>query len=145
MSAVALDGGGSTNLGATLPGSTGFAILNKPSTTGRRVNNSILLVVDEPGAAGMAPGAYVDAKTQVVLAGAELPVTATAYDGAGLPAPDQPLAWTATGGTIAPGTGNAAVYTAGSAAGTYAISAAESGQGALPVRVVDSLDRKSVV
>lgn len=144
VSAVALDGGGSTNLGATLPGSTGFAILNKPSTVGRRVNNSILLVVDEPGAAGMAPGAYVDAKTQVVLAGAELPMTATAYDGAGLPAPDQPLTWTATGGTIAPGTGNAAVYTAGSAAGTYAISAAESGQGALPVRVVDSLSRLRV-
>ena len=92
----------------------------------------------------MAPGAYVDAKTQVVLAGAELPVTATAYDGAGLPEPDQPLTWTATGGTIAPGTGNAAVYTAGSAAGTYAISAAESGQGALPVRVVDSLSRLRV-
>ena len=143
VSAVALDGGGSTNLGVTLPGSEKFAIANKPSTTGRRVNNSILLVTDDPGTSGMAPGAYVDAKTQVVLAGAKLPVTATPYDGAGLPAPGTPLAWTATGGTIEPGTGNAAVYTAGTAAGTYSISAS-SGLGAMPVRVVDSLSRLRV-
>lgn len=140
VSAVALDGGGSTNLGATLPGTEKFAIVNGPSTSGRRVNNSILLVTDDPGASGMGPGAYVDGKTQVVLAGAKLPVTATAYDGAGLPAPAQPLSWTATGGTIAPGAGNAAVYTAGEQAGSYAISAAASGQGAMPVQIVDGLN-----
>lgn len=143
VSAVALDGGGSTNLGATLPGTEKFAIVNGPSTNGRRVNNSILLVTDDPGASGMAPGAYVDGTTQVVLAGAELPVTATAYDGAGLPAPDQSLNWTATGGTITPETGNAAVYTAGEQAGLYSISAS-SGQGAMPVQIVDGLSRLRV-
>lgn len=144
VSAVALDGGGSTTLGATLPGSGGFGVVNKPSgDSQRRVNNSILLVTDDPGAAGMAPGAYVDGATQVVLAGAKLPVTATAYDGAGLPAPDQPLDWTATGGSIEPGEGSTAVYTAGDQSGLYSISAS-SGLGAMPVQIVDGLSRLRV-
>ncbi len=143
VSAVALDGGGSTNLGATLPGTEKLAIVNSPSTSARRVNNSILLVTDDPGASGMGPGAYVDGATQVVLTGAKLPVTATAYDGAGLPTPAQPLEWSATGGVIMPGTGNAAVYTAGEQAGLYSISAS-SGQGAMPVQIVDGLSRLRV-
>lgn len=144
VSAVALDGGGSTTLGATLPGSGGFSVVNKPSgNSQRRVNNSILLVTDDPGGAGMAPGAYVDGKTQVVLAGAKLPVTAVAYDGAGNAVPEGALNWTATGGTIEPGQGNAAVYTAGTQAGTYAISASDGG-GAMPVQIVDGLSRLQV-
>ena len=144
VSAVALDGGGSTTLGATLPGSGKFSVVNKPSgNSQRRVNNSILLVTDDPAASGMAPGAYVDGATQVVLTGAKLPVTATAYDGAGNAVPDGALNWMATGGTIEPGAGNAAVYTAGDQAGTYSISAAEGG-GAMPVQVVDGLSRLRV-
>lgn len=144
VSAVALDGGGSTTLGATLPGSGKFSVVNKPSgNSQRRVNNSILLVTDNPAASGMAPGAYVDGATQVVLTGAKLPVTATAYDGAGNAVPDGALNWMATGGTIEPGAGNAAVYTAGDQAGTYSISAAEGG-GAMPVQVVDGLSRLRV-
>lgn len=144
ISAVALDGGGSTTLGATLPGSGGFSVVNRPSgSSQRRVNNSILLVTDDPGAAGMAPGAYVDGATQVVLTGAKLPVTAAAYDGAGNPDPEGVLDWTATGGSIEPGEGNTAVYTAGAGAGTYAISAGQGG-GAMPVQVVDGLSRLRV-
>lgn len=144
VSAVALDGGGSTTLGATLPGSGKFSVVNKPSgSSQRRVNNSILLVTNDPGASGMAPGAYVDGATQVVLTGAKLPVTAVAYDGAGNAVPDGALNWTATGGTIEPGAGSTAVYTAGDQAGTYAISAAEGG-GAMPVQIVDGLSRLRV-
>ncbi len=144
VSAVALDGGGSTTLGATLPGSGGFSVVNTPSGgSQRRVNNSILLVTDDPGASGMPPGAYVTGERQVVFTGAKLSVSATAYDGAGNAAPGQALSWTATGGSIAPGGGNTAVYTAGNEPGSYSISAS-SGLGAMPVQVVNILGRLRV-
>ena len=105
VSAVALDGGGSTTLGATLPGSTGFSVVNQPSTAGRKINNTIALV-SPAGADILAPGAYVTAQQRVVLAGSKLPVTAGGYDSAGRPTGQTYVDLTATGGSVAP-----AVYT----------------------------------
>lgn len=140
VSAVALDGGGSTTLGATLPGSDRFAVVNKPSSEGRRVNNTILLVCRAEDVV-FTPGAYVSAPQQVVLAGARLPLTAAAYDSAGRPADGQYLSWTATGGSIS-GSGGSATYTAGAAAGTYTVSAGQNS--AMAVQVVDQLTRLTV-
>ena len=196
VSAVALDGGGSTTLGATLPGRQKFELLNHPSQTGRKLNNCIFLVARD-GDTGMDPGFYLSSDTQVVLAGASLNVSAAGYDrwGKGISekAPDESQepsdesqepsdesqepsdepqeqsdepqeqsdepqepsdepqepsdesgitpVWSATGGTVQ-GDGLTAVYTAGSTAGTYAVSA---GSGAeLPVRVVSELSRLTV-
>ena len=138
VAAVALDGGGSTNLGATLPGSSDFAILNQPSQNGRRVNNSILFVVPDLGPTGVYAGAYVDAPNTVVLAGAELPLTAVRYDTAGYPVEDglAPV-WSSSGGLLQE-TENGAVFSSG-LPGIYSISADPDGTGAMPVRVVDSL------
>lgn len=131
VSAVALDGGGSTTLGATLPGSTGFSLVNRPSTDGRRINNTIALV--SPADAEMfTPGAYVSAEHRVVLAGAKLPVQASGYDSTGRPTEQTYVDLSATGGSMADG-----VYTAGSTPGTYAISAGANG--GLTVEVVDKL------
>lgn len=137
VSAVALDGGGSTTLGATLPGSAGFDLVNKPSETGRRVNNTIALVAPQ-GADMFQPGAYVTAQERVVLAGSQLPLSAVAYDSAGRPVDAGSLNWTATGGTVA-GNGNTAVYTAGNTAGAYVVSAGPEGAGA-SIQVIDKLD-----
>lgn len=142
VSAVALDGGGSTSMGATLPGSTGFALVNKPSEAGRRVNNTILLVSPATGATGVAAGVYVSAGKQVVLAGADLPVSAQLYDTAGYPMDGYAFVWDATGGIVS-GDGADAVYTAGMVAGTYVISASGT-EGAMPVRVVDTLNQLKV-
>lgn len=131
VSAVALDGGGSTTLGATLPGSSGFAVVNQPSETGRRVNNTIALV-SAAGADIMEPGAYVTAQHRVVLAGAKLPVSASAYDSTGQAAEQTYVDLSATGGSVSNG-----VYSAGATPGTYTISAG-SGSG-LTVEVVDQL------
>ena len=131
VSAVALDGGGSTTLGATLPGSAGFALVNRPSTAGRRLNNTIALV-SQAGADILTPGAYVTAQDRVVLAGSKLPVSAGGYDSAGRPAQQSYVNLTATGGSVADG-----VYTAGNTPGTYSISAG--GDGSLTVEVVDKL------
>ena len=141
VSAVALDGGGSTTLGATLPGSTGFSVVNKPSETGRRVNNTIALVAPE-GASMFQPGAYVTAQDRVVLAGSQVSLSAIAYDSTGRPLDTQYLNWTATGGTVA-GNGNTAVYTAGNVAGSYVIAAGPEGEGA-SIQVIDKLSSLSV-
>ena len=131
VSAVALDGGGSTTLGATLPGGAGFEVVNQPSTAGRKINNTIALVAPA-GAEMFTPGAYVSAEHRVVLAGARLPVQASGYDSAGRPTEQTYVDLSATGGAVANG-----VYTAGSTPGTYAISAGPGG--GLTVEVVDKL------
>ncbi len=134
VSAAALDGGGSTTLGATLPGSSTFTVLNRPSGGGeRRVNNSIFLAVPV-GTSLMTPGCYVNSETQVVLAGADLPLSAAPYDGAGDPSDTAPI-WWAESGSVA-GEGLSAVYTAPSTAGDYDISA---GGDPLTVHVTDAL------
>ena len=136
VSAVALDGGGSTTLGATLPGSAGFSVVNQPSTAGRKINNTIALV-SRAGADILTPGAYVTAEQRVVLAGAKLPVTAGGYDSAGRPTGQSYVNLSATGGSVANG-----VYTAGTTPGTYSISAG--GGGALTVEVIDKLSALTV-
>jgi len=130
VSAVALDGGGSTTLGATLPGSASFSVVNQPSTSGRKINNTIALV-SRAGDSILTPGAYVTAQHRVVLTGAKLPVSANGYDSAGRPTQQPYVDLSATGGSVSDG-----VYTAGSTPGTYQISA---GGGALTVEVVDHL------
>ena len=135
VSAVALDGGGSTSLGATLPGQQKFKLLNQPSQVSRLLNNFIFLVAGD-GYAGMDPGFYLSSDTQVVFAGASLNVSAAGYDRWGESAPEMSPDWSATGGTIK-GDGLTAVYTAGDAVGTYAVRAGSGS--ALPVRVVDTL------
>ena len=138
VAAVALDGGGSTNLGATLPGSGEFAILNQPSQNGRRVNNSILFIVPDEGPTGVYAGAYVDAPYDVVLTGAELPLTAVRYDTAGYPMEDglAPV-WSSDGGLLQE-TEDGAVFSS-DVPGVFSISADPDGAGVLPVRVVDTL------
>ena len=130
MTAVALDGGGSTALGATLPGSDSFSIVNRPSESGRRVTNTIALV-SPAGADIMEPGAYIASEHRVVLAGAKLPVSASAYDSTGRPTEQTYINISATGGAVSGDT-----YIAGSAPGTYAISA---GGSKLTVEVVAEL------
>ena len=138
VSAVALDGGGSTNLGATMPGSSSFAIQNRPSETGRRVNNSILLVAPDAGPTGEYGGAYVTAPQTVVLAGADLPVSAALYDTAGYPMTDRVPVWTSDGGIVR-ATDSGPVFSC-ILPGTFTVSADPEGAGSLSVRVVDGLD-----
>ena len=140
VAAVALDGGGSTVLGAALPGQQKFGLVNQPSQTNRAVNNFIFLVAEDEYA-GMDPGFYLSSDTQVVLAGASLNVSAAGYDQWGKAASDMTPEWSATGGTIE-GDGLTAVYTAGDTAGAYAVSAGFGSK--LPVQVVRDLSRLTV-
>lgn len=143
--AVALDGGGSTTLGATLPGSSSFSIVNKPSSWSRAVSNCILfLVPDAP--AGELDGFYLSGPQQVVLSGANLEVSAAGHDAEGRPVEAIPHTWTAEGGVMEPPEGNTALYTAGPDEGIYEITAYADGgaAGTMPVRVVTALSKLTV-
>ena len=140
VTAVALDGGGSTTLGATLPGQQKFELMNHPSQIGRAVNNSIFLVAEEEYA-GMDPGFYLSSDVRVVFIGATLNVSAVGYDKWGKADPEMTPVWSAAGGTIE-GDGLTAVYTAGDTAGDYTISAGAGSK--LPVRVVKELSRLTI-
>ena len=137
VTAVALDGGGSTHLGATLPGSGDYTVQNRPSDSRRRVNNSILLVTRDTGPTGVYAGAYVDAPQTVALAGAELPLTAVLYDTAGYPLTGWMPFWTSDGGFVRE-TDTGAVFSS-AYPGIFHISADRYGRETLPVRVVDTL------
>ncbi len=142
--AVALDGGGSTTLGATMPGSSRFELVNRPSSDSRRLNNCILLLASgQP--TGIPAGYAVTAEEQVVLSGSSIAVEAVAYDTAGYPLDETSPVWSAAGGTIEGTAGGGGIYTAGDTAGTYVITAAGGGQqGTCTVRVVEELSSLTV-
>lgn len=141
VTAVALDGGGSTTLGATLPGSDSFSTLNRPSgSTQRAVTDTLFLVTTVP-ASGTPDRFYVSAAQDVLLTGADTTVTAAAADAMGYAAFYAGLPeWSSDGGTVQPDGQGGAVFTAGDEAGVYEITAAGQGvSGSAPVRVVDQL------
>ncbi|MGN0985926.1 MAG: phosphodiester glycosidase family protein [Candidatus Enterenecus sp.] len=142
--AVALDGGGSTTLGATLPGSGSFSIVNRPSTSNRSMSNCILfLVPDAP--AGELSGLYLSAGEQVVLAGASMTVSAAGHDTEGRPAEAIPDTWSAEGGVIELLEDGSTRYTAGEEPGVYELAAfSGSAAGTMPVRVVTALAKLTV-
>jgi len=139
VSAGALDGGGSSQLSAFLPGEAALRTFNSPSETPtRKVVNYILLA---------APTQPVGAAEQLTMeplhinavAGAEIPLTVRASDryGYGAEVPAE-LTFTVTEGL---GTVTDGVYYAdGTGSGTITVSAPGAADGVIPVRVTGSPD-----
>lgn len=144
VTAVALDGGGSTTMGATLPGSGGFSIVNRPAADSRRINNTILLVTQETGATGIPAGAYITADRQLVLTGAELTLSAQPYDTAGYPMANRVPVWTATGGIVMANDDFMTATYSCIVPGEFSVSADSSGEGAMKVKVVNELTALAV-
>lgn len=143
IQAVALDGGGSTTLGATLPGGDTFSVLNTPSGSSlRAVNNCILLVTSAPAMGGVS-SFYVDTASDVVLTGGQTTVTALPADMNGYAAAySGGVSWSSNGGSVSYDELGNAVFTAGGQAGDYSITASGGGAGgSAPVRVVNELSK----
>ncbi len=141
VEAAGLDGGGSTTLGASLPGSSGFTVLSRPSGGAERaVNNALFLVTT--ASSGWADRLYVSTGSSVVLSGCRTTVTAAAADRNGYPASTGGwVNWTSDGGEIVPDGQGGAVFTAGDRAGVFTIDAYSGVSGSAPVRVVDTLSK----
>lgn len=85
VQAVALDGGGSTTPGATLPGSDHFTVLSSPSDGNRRAVMQLPVSGNHCPANRRGAKYYVDTASDVVLAGASTAVTAAAAVPAAIP------------------------------------------------------------
>ena len=146
VQAIALDGGGSTTLGATLPGSDELTVLNQPSGGSQRAVSSCIFLVTPAAAGGFLSSFYVDSAYDVVLTGAQSTVTAAPAGQNGVSvAYNGTVSWSADGGLMGYDDVGNAVFLAGSQPGNFTITA--SGQGAAgsaPIRVVDRLSKLTV-
>lgn len=144
--AVALDGGGSTTLGATLPGGNTFSVLNTPSGGSlRAVSSCIFLTVPHSTAAG-ASQLYIDPAYRVVLSGSQTVVNVTGADYQGnYAALSGGVAWSSAGGTVSVNDLGETVFAAGYQPGSFELTAfCQNATGSAPIRVVDSLSRLTV-
>ncbi|HUN32766.1 MAG TPA: phosphodiester glycosidase family protein [Trebonia sp.] len=91
--AVLLDGGGSTEMDARLPGDTGLSVLNTPSDGSERPVANGLFVYSTAASAGPAVNVVVNGgKTVETVPGATIPVAAYATDALSNPAAAPPVA-----------------------------------------------------
>lgn len=99
VSALCLDGGGSTTAVAAMPDGTASKLLNSPSDSAqRKVTNHIMLLAPG-GATGIPGGVYLSAGAPAVLAGHSVKLTANATDTNYYPM-SLPLEFYATAGEV---------------------------------------------
>lgn len=145
VEAVCMDGGGSTTLGATLPGQGSFSVLSSPSDgTERTISNAIFLVAEQttPGAAQQLSVSPGDA---ILFPGTKLRLSSMATDRLGQTVTrytNSQVTYSvpAQGGTVSNGT-----LTAGSEAGSYTLEAMAGGlTGTSRITIIPTPDRISL-
>lgn len=100
VTALCLDGGGSTTLSVTQPDATSAALVNKPSDGGERsVTNHVFLVATAQPT-GVLDHLYVSPDNQYVLAGSSVNIAASGVDTHYIPMETADFALTASAGTI---------------------------------------------
>ena len=147
VQAVALDGGGSTTVGASLPGETEFTILNKPSGGSERKVSNCILLVTRAAPTGMMDQIYVKSQDDVLLTGGTTLVGARPVDVNGHQASaGGSLTWASAGGTFSYDQSGSTIFVAGSQPGVYDLTAAAAGRtGSTTVRIIDQLSTLEIV
>lgn len=145
---VGMDGGGSTTFGATMPDQSALHVRNKPSDgSARSVSTCIFLVEPANGGSGVLDSYYVSAETDLVLAGASLPLKVSAVDSACYPMQNTAVAmtWEAGQGTVAWEEAGW-VYTApAGGSGFDAVTVSGDGaSGSIRLRIIDTLSSITV-
>ena len=144
VEAVALDGGGSTTIGATMPGSSSMEILNSPSDGSLRTVSNGIFLVSELELNGVLDHYYVTPYDSVVLSGAQAELKATPVDENGYTFSDNTtVSWSIRNGDgIVDVNG---VFTAGSESGTTQVTASSGrAEGSASITVVKTPDSISV-
>ena len=141
--AVALDGGGSTTMGATLPGSSTFSLVNRPSDGAQRsISNGVFLSFGVTQPTGVLHHFGVGPGGTVLLSGAQLSMTAAAVDSAYY---GMNYGGTLTYGVKGSGSINSAgLYTAGRAGTDTVTVTGGNVTGSTTVVVVDTPDQITV-
>lgn len=109
VEAVVLDGGGSTTLGVTKPGSNGFEVVNSPSDGSlRAVTNALFLVSNLPPS-GVPAHVYLVPQSRVLLPNGTTKIDSSFIDSNWHPVnASETLTWSAQKGSVTPD----GVYTA---------------------------------
>ena len=139
VTAVCLDGGGSTTAVASMPDSVTAQVVNSPSDKSqRKVSNHLLLLA--PGQrSNIASHIYLAAENSIVLPGRELKLSTSLVDTNYFPM-NQPVSLTATAGQIIGNT-----FLAPAQGGPVTITATSGGKSAsIQVTVVDTPDELAV-
>lgn len=147
VSAIALDGGGSTSFGTTWPDSESFQTINRPSDGAERTVSVCLFLVEDAGlATGELGGFAVDAGDGPVLAGGSVPVSALPIDTASRAMSwAGELSWSAALGSVAPDGAGGWVYTAPAASGIVTDTIAVTGGGVTGMACVTVADGPTVL
>lgn len=139
VTAVCLDGGGSTTAVASLPDSASAQLISSPSDKSQRKVTNHLLLVAEPSYFPYADHIYLSIDAPVVLAGQTLAVTANLVDSGYAPVAGE-VTLTASAGEFVDGS-----FTAPQEAGVVTITAQAAGLTAsYDVTVIDSPDSLSI-
>jgi uncharacterized protein YigE (DUF2233 family) len=144
--AVALDGGGSTTLGATLPGSDSFSLVNTPSGGAARSVHNCVFLVTKAGANTQVSSYYVQPSQKIVLTGGQTIFTAKAVgENGGSVSDSGGVTWSAEGGTVGVTQSGNGVFVAGSETGVYTVTVSgQNATGSAPVRVVSALSKLTI-
>ncbi|MBR6812031.1 MAG: phosphodiester glycosidase family protein, partial [Oscillospiraceae bacterium] len=141
ITAVNLDGGGSTAMGILIPGTNELTTVNSPSDGSlRKCANFIFLVNDAPQT-GFAQRLHIYPAQKTALAGAEVSFTAGATDANGHYTLSGGINFSANGGSVTP----QGVFTAPQSADPFTVTASAPGLSAsASVEVVSAADKVSI-
>jgi len=135
VTAICLDGGGSTTAIASLPDSDSVSVLNRPSDNNQRKVSNLLLLVSDEAPSSHASRVYLDTDNPYVLAGASVSLRAALVDMNHHPMSTTP-SLKASAGKI-----SGMTFTAPQQGGSVKITAAAQGRSAaMDLTVVDTPD-----
>lgn len=145
VQAVALDGGGSTTLGATYPVDERMGVENEPSEGTQRANSTAIFLTTDLQPTGELASYYLAPRDNLLLAGATLQLSATALDTAYYPIEGLENALTYA---VREGDGTVdekGLFTAGSTAGVVEVSVTDgAAEGTASIQVVSQPDSFTV-
>lgn len=121
--AIGMDGGGSTTLGAALPGQNAFQVVGKPSDGAQRANSTAIFLTTQLQPTGMLGSYYVTPGDSMLLAKAAVQLSASGLDSAYYPVAGNPVSWTvSSGGGSVDANG---LFTAGTESGFTQVTASD--------------------
>lgn len=122
VDALGMDGGGSTTLGAALPGQSGMQVLNRPSGGTQRANSTAIFLTTQLQPVGDLAAYYVTPSDSILLAGSSVQLSAAPLDSHYYAAPGGfPVEWQVSegGGTV----DETGLFTAGTESGLSQVTA----------------------
>lgn len=146
VTAIAMDGGGSTSFGTTYPDFESFRMVNRGSDGSARTVSTCLFLVTDAGASGALDHFYVSAANDVVLMGSSADLSVTAVDSSYYPMTwNGELAWESMLGQVTTAEDGRLVYTSGDRSGTDTVTVSGGGRtGSASILVVDTVSSLSV-